>query len=336
MLRIVCGLLLCLNIITLAQGEDKHISPLKIKEIIPASAKLNVPFGVDLDAQGNLYLVEFDGGRIFSMAPEGPLTHISGITAKDYKGDGQTAEHAVYNDMHNLAVTPAGDIYIADTWNNVIRKIDHQTKLVSTVAGTGAKGYGGDDGPALKAKFNGVFCISLNHANDKIYIADLSNKRVRMLDLKTHIVSNVAGNGKSAAPTDGSIASESPLVDPRAVASDSKDNVYILERNGNCLRVVHPDGKIYTVAGQPHKGKADGIGLASQMNGPKHLCIDLQDRVIIADAENHLIRRFDPTTQEMTTLPIPNLKRPHGVYVHTDGMLFVVDSYNNRVLSVQE
>ena len=107
--------------------------------------------------------------------------------------------------------------------------------------------------------------------NDKIYIADIGNKRIRMADLKTGKVSTIAGTGKKAVPKDGAKATKAPLFDPRAVAPDSKGNVYILERGGHALRVVRPNGKIYTVAGTGKKGKKDGPGKQATLGAPKHV-----------------------------------------------------------------
>lgn len=138
--------------------------------------------------------------------------------------------------MHNLAVTPAGDVYIADTWNHCIRKIDPKSGAITTVAG-GKAGYSGDGGPAAKATFDYVMCVTLNATNDQIYVADLKNRRIRCVDLRTGVVETVAGNGKKGVPRDGDIAVESPLVDPRAVVVDSRNRIYVLERSGHALRV---------------------------------------------------------------------------------------------------
>ena len=129
-------------------------------------------------------------------------------------------ENATFNGMHNVAVTPVGDLYIADSWNHCVRRIDGQTGIITTVAGTGKPGFGGDGGPATKATFNFLMCVSLNSTNDKLYIADLKNLRIRMVDLNTGVVRTVAGHGKKGVPVDGSVATESPLIDPRAVAVD--------------------------------------------------------------------------------------------------------------------
>ena len=136
-------------------------------------------------------------------------------------------------------------------------------------------------------------CVSLNPSNDKLYIADLKNRRIRVIDLETGIVTTIAGNGEKGVPADGSVATESPLVDPRAVAVDSNNHVYVLERGGHALRVVTPDGRIRTVAGIGKPGDADGPALEARLKSPKHLAIDANDRVIIADDQNARIRLYD-------------------------------------------
>ena len=143
--------------------------------------------------------------------------------------------------MHNVAVTPAGDVYISDSWNFVSAR--SMRGMASTVVGTGKRGFGGDGGPLRKAAFTFTMCITMNAAHDQIYIADIQNRRIRVADLKSGKVSTIAGNGKRGVPADGAQATEAPLVDPRAVAPDSKGNVYVLERGGHALRVVRPTGK---------------------------------------------------------------------------------------------
>src|SRR5262249_43811992 len=131
---------------------------------------------------------------------------------------------------------------------------------------------------------------------ERLYLVDLENRRIRAIDMKTGVVTTIAGNGKRGVPEDGSEARSAPLVDPRAVAVDRKGNVYILERSGHALRVVDIEGKIRTVAGTGRAGFSGGTGVArnAQLNGPKHLCIDTKDNVVIADTENHVIRKYLP------------------------------------------
>jgi DNA-binding beta-propeller fold protein YncE len=182
-----------------------------------------------------------------------------------------------------------------------------------------------------------VMCVMLNPAKDTLYIADIRNYRIRAINMKSQTISTVAGNGKRGIPKDAAISTKAPLVDPRAAAADKKGNLYIVERGGHALRVVRTDGKIYTLAGTGKKGKADGSALKATMNGPKHLDIDDDGNVYIADDNNHLIRKYDPKSKTLTTVlgkGKTKLNRPHGVCVHK-GYLYVADSWHHRILKIK-
>lgn len=316
-------------------------------------AALESPFGVDFDRAGNLYLVELTGERVRRISRDGILSTVAGDGTKGNRGDGGLAERAQFNGMHNLAIGPDDTIYVADTWNNCVRAIDPRTGKVVRVAGTGEKGFGGDGGPAAAAKLGGVYCASLNSTGDKLYLADLDNRRIRAVNLQTGAITTVAGNGNKGVPRDGAIATEAPLVDPRAVAVDKSNNVYVLERSGHALRVVDPAGKIRTVAGtgKPGAGGDNGDARLATLNGPKHLCFDAEGNVIFADTENHLIRKYLVREGKIIRLagsgrkgtkgiggpPLDiELNQPHGVYLHRDGTLYIADSSNHRVLKIVE
>jgi sugar lactone lactonase YvrE len=322
-------------------------------ENVPATrARLEGPFGVDFDGKGNLYIVEMVGQRLLKVDGNGNLTVAAGTGRKGNGGDDGPPRKAEFNGMHSLAVAANGDVYLADTWNNRVRRIDNKTGLVSAFAGTGEKGFGGDGGPALKAQFGGVYCVALDPKGEHLYLADLDNRRIRAVDLKTGTVRTVAGNGQKGVPEDGAEATKAPLVDPRAVAVDAKGNVYILERSGHALRVADSGGKIRTVAGTGRAGSAGDGGDARKatLNGPKHLCIDRDGSVVIADTENHLIRRYLPDTGKIVRVAgtgkkgtagvggppkQAELSQPHGVFVHPSGELYIADSSNNRVLKIE-
>lgn len=318
-------------------------------------SKLVDPFGIAFDADGNAFIVELSGGRVLKVDPAGKLTIVAGSSEKGDAGDNGPARAAVFNGMHTLAIPPGGkDVFIADTWNARVRKIDAASGNISTIGGfpylDGKKiyKYEGDGGPALKAKFSGIYCIAIDQKGQRLIITDLENRRVRSMDLATGIVDLVAGNGQRGVPKDGSVAKDAPLVDPRAAALDSKGNLYILERGGHALRVVDPQGKIRTVAGTGEKGLSgdDGDALKAQLNGPKHLCIDKDDSVIIADSGNHVIRRYTPADGKIVRVAGSGKKgasgsggdpltiqfnEPHGVTIGPGGELFIVDSMNNRI-----
>jgi sugar lactone lactonase YvrE len=322
--------------------------------------RLADPFAVGFDAGGNTFLCEMTNHRLLKIDSSGVLTTIGGGHGKGDEGDGGPATKAQFNGPHNLAVDNNGDIYVADTWNWKIRRIDAKTGIVSTFAGTGKRGYSGDGGPAEKAEFSGIYSIAFDAPHENLYVVDLENRRVRTISLgsvslragtlMTGKVRLIAGNGQKGVPADGSDAVSSPLFDPRAVAVAKSGDIYILERSGNALRVVDTKGKIRTVVGT---GKPGGLTdttnpLEATLKSPKHLCVDKDDNVLIADSDNHAIRKFLPRENKLVRVagtgkpgkalnddPLKTeLNQPHGVAVDRAGRIYIADSSNGRVLKL--
>ena len=310
---------------------------------VDTAGQLKEPFGTEFDPSGTPFIVEMiSGNRLFKLESPGKLVHLAGNLEHGLV-DNVPALDARFNGPHNLAVLPSGDILIGDTWNGIVRHYDAKKQFITT-----QKGY---HAPKGKEKGNGPYCITLSFDAKTLYIANLL--QIHAIDFATGEGRVVAGNGKKGKPVDGAVALNAPLVDPRAVASDRQGNLYILERGGNALRVVDKEGHITTVVGDSGKvGNSgdDGPGLAATMNGPKHLCVDIDDSVLIADAENHVIRRYDPKTKLITRVagtgkkgtsglggdPLKcELARPHGITVHpVTHDLWITDSYNNRILKI--
>lgn len=314
---------------------------------LPAPAKeaaLREPFGTGFDEKGNAWIVEMaSGNRLLKISGDGVLTHVAGRREAGLSGDGGPGLEAQFNGPHNLAVLRGGRILIGDTWNGKVREVDATTGKVSSLPGFNV--------PLERAKGAGPYCITADEAGEKLYIADLT--QVWELELKSGVLRRIAGNGKKGFPQDGSLAVEAPLADPRAVAPDRLGNVYILERGGNALRVVDNEGRIRTVVNASGKVGSHGDGgpaLEAGLNGPKHLCVDRDNSVVIADAENNLVRRYVPSTGRLERVAgtgkkggagvggapeACELARPHGVTIHpTTGELYITDSYNNRVLRI--
>ncbi|HEY0457450.1 MAG TPA: hypothetical protein VGE41_13850, partial [Verrucomicrobiae bacterium] len=222
---------LAAKVVLVAGGDDSNAT--RAMEV-----KLNGPFGAGFDAKGNMFFCEMPGNMLRKMNPAGVVSITAGNGTKGDTGDNGPAGQALLNGPHNLAVLKSGDVLIADTWNNRIRKIDARTGKIAAIIGTGKKGFSGDGGPANRAEFGGLYCATLDPEEQNLYLADLDNRRIRVVDMKTGIVRTVAGNGAAGLPADDADALASPLLDPRAVAADAQGNVYILERNGNALRVV--------------------------------------------------------------------------------------------------
>jgi sugar lactone lactonase YvrE len=333
--------------VTLVAGGDKPSAE------DATQVKLNEPFAVDMTGDGVLYLVEMTGHRLSRVSPNGAFAPLAGNGKAGNGGDGGPAQQAQLNGPHAIAIFKTGDVYIADTFNNRIRRFEPGSGEVHAFAGTGKKGFSGDGGPAAQALFGGVYCLCFDADGRRMLVADLDNRRIRAIDMSTGVVTTVAGNGQKGVPKDGAAATQSPLVDPRAVAIDERDNIYILERGGHALRVVDSKGTIKTVAGTAKPGLAgdDGDATKAQLNGPKHLCIDRDGSVLIADTENHVIRRYDPKSKKITRVAGTGeqgragpggpalegqLDRPHGVYVARDGAIYVADSSNGRILKIEK
>lgn len=319
-----------------------------VDNVSATQAAMNQPFGIDFDPDGNAYVIELKGERLLQIDRSGTLHVLGGTGKTGNDGDGGPALAARFNGMHSLAMGRDGLVYLADTWNNRVRRYDPARKTVDAFAGTGVKKYGGDGGPAREALFSGVFCIVLDPAGKELFVTDLDNRRIRAIDLAAGTVRLVAGNGQKGVPADGSDAKTSPLVDPRACAVDRKGNVYILERGGHALRVVRPDGTIHTAIGTGKAGLSGDGGDArlATLNGPKHLCIDLDDNVIVADTANHVVRRYTPADGRIVRVAGTGKKgdsgrggdplavtfnEPHGVHVRPDGSFYIVDSMNHRI-----
>ena len=311
---------------------------------------LHEPFAVDFDASGRAYIVQMTGNRVSVVDEHGTLSVLAGTGEKGKAADSVPAAEARFDGPHHLLVGPDGALYVADTWNNCVRRIDLRTRVVTRFAGTGAKGYAGDGGPAREAVFDGVFNIAFR--GKALYIADLNNRRVRAVDLETGIVRTVAGNGSKGVPKDGGKALAEPLVDPRAIGFDPWGNLYICERSGHALRVVDASGRIHTVAGTGERGYSGDGGPAreARLDGPKHIFVEPSGDVLITDTENHAIRRYSPADGAIRSVagtgiagaagvPGPaaasELNRPHGAQRHPrTGEIYVSDSANNRVTRI--
>jgi sugar lactone lactonase YvrE len=313
-------------------------------------AKLASPFGVEFDKDGNLYFVEMYANKFRVLDKAGKVTTLAGTGEKGrVDGPGATSK---LDGPHSLAIGTNGKVYIADTWNHCVREYDPATKSLTTVVGTGEKGFSGDDGPGDKATFNELYDALWDKQGKLLYIVDLKNARIRTWDPETKLIKTVAGNGKKGTPKDGTLATEAPLNDPRAVAIDGAGNFYILERGGNSLRYVDGStGKIKTVAGTGKKGPltADGPGLEVTLNGPKFLWCDRDDNILIADSDNHCIHKYTAANGMLTLVAgtgkagsaglngppkEAQLNQPHGIYEAPDGTLYISDSTNHRVLRI--
>jgi streptogramin lyase len=319
-------------------------------------AELDQPFDVAFDRAGNLYLSDTFNHRIRKVdAKTGIITTVAGNGKKGFAGDGGKATDASLNEPYGIALDSDGNLFIVDRLNYCVRKVDAKTGNISTVAGTGGKaGFAGDGGPADKAQLvepNGI-CLD---GKGKLYIADVANNRVRVVDLKAGTINTVLGNGKGKTDGDGGPLKDATTFGPRAVAVGPDGRLYIVERNGHCVRRADPaKGTIERFAGTGKKGYTgdSGTALEATFDGPKEIDIDKDGNVFVVDTENEVIRRIDSKTGRVSTVAgkgrtktpglgdggkatDATLGRPHGVAVSPDGALYIGDTNSHRIRKVK-
>lgn len=317
-------------------------------------AQLDQPFHCDL-AGGNLYIAEAFNHCIRKVDLRSRvITTVAGTGRKGYTGDGGPATKATFQEPYAVVAAADGSLYVVDRLNAVVRRVDGRTGIVTTVAGTGRKGYGGDGGPATKALLREPNDCCLD-GKGGLLIADVADWRVRRVDLKTGVITTFAGTGPfRGRPTradlgDGGPADRAVVVEARAVCVDGKGNTYLCERRGNCIRRIDDKGSITTVAGARDKGAKDGPGGEATFNGPKAIRCDRAGNVFVVDTENHSVRKVEAGTWRVSTVAggqrgaggdggaalRAGLDRPHGCVLDRDGTLYIADSENHRIRRVR-
>lgn len=269
------------------------------------SAQLRDPVGVAIDGSGNLYIADQSDERVRKVnASTGVITTVAGTGSYGYSGDGGPATSAQLNFPSGVAKDASGNLYIADNSNNLIRKVDASTGIITTVAGNRINGYNGDGGPATSAQLNFPFDIAFDGSGN-LYIADRENHRIRKVDASTGVITTVAGTGINGYNGDGFMATSAQLNYPSGVAVDGSGNLYIADvRNHRIRRINASTGVITTVAGTGTNGYSGDGGTATlaQLYGPFGVTFDELENLYIADRVNQRIRKVDVSTGVITTV----------------------------------
>ncbi len=254
------------------------------------SASLYEPSGVAVDPAGNVYIADAGNLRIRKVDTAGTITTIAGNGKEGFSGDGGPAPSAELTFPVEVAVDPAGNVYIADEGSNRIRKVN-TAGTISTIAGNGKDGFNGDGGPATSASLNDPRGVAVDAAGN-VYISDRGNNRIRKVDT-AGIISTIAGNDKEGFSGDGGLAISASLSAPREVAVDAAGNVYISDAGNFRIRKVNPAGVISTVAGRGTPGfTGDGGPASSAQLVPRGVAVGVQADLYIADGSLR-IRRVD-------------------------------------------
>jgi trimeric autotransporter adhesin len=204
---------------------------------LATSAALRSPYGVAIDASGNIYITDAGNNRIRMVTKStGIISTVAGTGSYGYSGDGGLATSADLFYPHGVAIDASGNLYIADTYNNRVRMVTKSTGIISTVAGTVSSGYSGDGGLATSADLFYPDGVAID-ASGNIYIADAGNNRIRMVTLSTGIISTVAGTGSYGYSGDGGLATSAALKKPLCVAIDASGNIYIADYANHRIRM---------------------------------------------------------------------------------------------------
>ena len=319
----------------------------------PASqARVGNPYGLTLGPDGALYVCEIDTDRVRRIdMQDGSISTFAGTGSSGYSGDGGPATEADLNDPYEVRFDSSGNMYFVEMLNAVVRKVDARSGVISTIAGTGEEGFSGDGGPATEATFRRPHSIALD-GKGGLYIADIGNHRIRLVDLDSGIVTTFAGTGAREPTPDGASLQGTPLNGPRALAFAPGGDLYIALREGNAVyRLDMAARLLHHVAGTGKKGYSGDGGPArsATLAGPKGIEVGPDNAVYLADTENHAIRRIDTSAGAISTVagdgsvhdgpdgdPLScGLARPHGVYVGPDGSVYIGDSENHRVRVVR-
>jgi sugar lactone lactonase YvrE len=319
--------------------------------IIATSASLNNPKGIALDSLGNIYIADCGNNRIRKITvSSGIITTIAGDGTNGYNGDTIIATSAKLNNPTSIALDSYGNIYIADYYNHRIRKVIANTGIIYTVAGTGINGFSGDGGLATSAKLNYPKGVIIDNQGS-IYIADLSNHRIRKVTANTGKIYTVAGNGTAGFSGDGSSATLAKLNQPSGIAVDASQNIYIADLNNHRIRkVTFSTQKISTIAGNGTSNYNDNIAaITSGLNFPNNVSLDSSGNVIIADDYNARVRKVTVISGIINTIAgngtdgfsgdniqatNTRLYDPFGVALDTSGNIFISDRSNHRIRKV--
>jgi secreted PhoX family phosphatase len=311
------------------------------------AAKLNDPRGIAVDVAGNLYVADRGNARIRKVTPEGVIHTVAGNGTAGYDGDGGPATAALLNAPLSIAVDTAGNLYTADAFNHRIRKVNSEG-MISTVAGNGTVGYGGDGGSATAAQLNYPSGVAVDTAGN-LYIVDWGNARIRKVTLEG-VINTVAGNGTNGYSGDGGSATTAQLWYPEGAAVDTAGNLYIADTYNYRIRKVTSAGVITTVAGKNGNGYLGdgGPATAALLNVPRSIALDPSGNLYIADTDNHRIRKV--TSEGVISTVAGNgtrgylgdggpataalLSYPYGVAVDAAGSLYIADAGNNRIRKV--
>lgn len=306
-----------------------------------SAARFNRPAGVAVDSAGNVFVAEAGNHTIRRVTPAGMVTTMAGLAGSAGSFDG-TGSAARFNEPSGVVVDPAGNVFVADTYNHALRKVN-PTGVVTTLAGMSGPGH--VDGTNSTARFYQPSGLGLDSAGN-LLVGDWGNHVIRKAT-PAGVVSTVAGSKSASGSVDG-MGSAARFWGPGDVAEDGAGNVFVTDFNNQTLRKVTPGGVVTTVAGSAgSSGMTDGLGSSARFNGPLALTVDSAGSVIVADLWNHTIRKVTAAGEVTTLAGSPGVSGsadgtgsaarfywPRGIALDAAGNLYVGDAGNHTIRKI--
>jgi sugar lactone lactonase YvrE len=314
--------------------------------------KLENPSGIAVDKNGNIYIAERRANRIRKVDQKGLITTLVGTGNRGYNGDGIRSSTADIAVPETLLIDGTGSLIFCDRSNSRVRKVDLESGMITTIAGTGKAGFSGDGGPATTAEISFPYGLAVD-ASDNLYIADTDNHCIRKVNAKSGIITTVAGTGAQGFSGDGGPAAKATFYRPHVVTIDPEGSLIIGDSfNQRIRRVDTKTGVIQTIAGTGEQRHAGDGGLAMDASFVFFgaLLFD-SDGDLYMSGGDHRIRKISATTQQISTIagtgnpgnngygsiaPEFQFNGPYGMTMDENSSLYVVDSGNGRVVKIDK
>ncbi len=309
-----------------------------------AAARFNLPAGITVDTNGNLYVADQSNHTIRKITPAGVVTTLAGSAGMTGRTDGAGAG-ARFNGPTGITIDVNGNLYVADQFNYAIRKIT-PAGMVTTLAGSNAGILGSTDGTGSMAQFNYPTGITVD-ASGNLYVADKFNHAIRKIT-PAGVVSTLAGSAGTPGSTDGT-GSAAQFNLPTDITADANGNLYVADSINHTIRKITPAGVVTTLAGSAGIfGSNDGTGSAARFNSPRGIAVDANANLYVAEFSNHTIRKIT-SAGVVTTLAgsasvigstdgtgtAARFYNPARITVDANGNLFVGDYGNHTIRKIQ-
>lgn len=310
-------------------------------------AQLDGPLSIARGPDNSLWVCESGSHRVRRIRADGVILTFAGNGKKDFSGDHGPAAAAALSSPYEARFDSDGDLFIADTGNHAIRKVDMKTLVITTIAGTGFGKYSGDGDVASVAHLKQPSSIRFG-PDGNLYICDMGNHAIRKVDLQTKIITTIAGTGKPGPTPDGAPLKDTPLRSPRCIDFDKDGNLWMTTLEGHQIyKIDLAAGRIFIAAGTGARGFSGHGGPArdATFNGPKCIALDGDGNVWVADTGNGAVRKISAKTGNVDLVAGTGehgdgpegdpfgckLSRVHGLWVEKDGSVIVADSGAHRL-----